>query len=120
MNCKICNQVIGFHYFKNVNEKLRREQLCFNCNYWNEKVAIKDNPNVVRVDGVQYVIGTGNEPISSFRGFGGRKFEIEFFDGWVVETTDLWCNGTIPFYFKNLLPDNAKFIKQKKFYELLK
>jgi len=113
MNCKICNQVIGFHYFKDVNEQLRKEQLCFHCNFWNEKVAIKDEPRVVRIDGVHYSIGVENENIRSFRGFGGRYFKIEFFDGRIVETTNLWCQGTISVYFKHLLPDNAKFILLK-------
>lgn len=112
MNCKICNNIIGFHYFKDINKKLRKEQLCFNCNYWNEKVEIKDNPNAVRIEGVQYFIGIENTSIfaTPFRGCGGRYFKIKFFDDRIIETTNLWVNGKIPFNFKHLLTDNAKFI----------
>lgn len=85
---------------------------CFHVNYWNEKIEDKDNPKVVRIDGTQYYIGkeTGNH---GFKGYGGRKFKIKFFDGRIVETTSLWHNGDIPEEHKNMLADNAEFIQDE-------
>ena len=32
-------------------------------------------------------------------------------DGKVIETCDLWCQGTIPDSFSDKLPNNAEFIQ---------
>lgn len=41
---------------------------------------------------------------------GGRKFHIQMHDGQVIETTELWHQGTIPEHFRERLPDNANFL----------
>jgi hypothetical protein len=79
--------------------------------FWQSKVEIKDNPNVVRINGVHYFIGDEGSK-SSFRGFDGEKFRIKFNDGREVETTNLWYNGSIPKNYLKELPDNAIFIKE--------
>jgi hypothetical protein len=44
------------------------------------------------------------------RGFGGRRFYIEFFDGRRAETTNLMHQGTIPARWRERFPDNARFL----------
>ncbi|GGY88793.1 hypothetical protein CP967_31265 [Streptomyces nitrosporeus] len=61
----------------------------------------------VVVDGQHYSIGPGNSG-----GFGGRRFDIEFFDGRKVTTHDLWSQGTIPPKHRERYPDNARFAPQ--------
>jgi hypothetical protein len=64
-------------------------------------------PRRVVVDGKHYVIGSGGNG-----GFGGRRFDIEFFDGRRVTTHDLWSQGTIPPKHRKRYPDNARFAPQ--------
>lgn len=70
-----------------------------------EKHKISDNWAVI--DGVHYTIGDGK---SFPKGFSGQHFTIEYFDGRIVETDDLWLNGTIDPEWKDQFPNNAKFL----------
>jgi len=108
--CKECGKREELCWNKKTNDTLTKYQLCFNCNFWREKIVIKDRPKVARIGGNHYLIGMENEPPLMFRGFGGDKFTILFNDGQEVTTTNLWHQGTIPEHFKDRLPDNAKFV----------
>ena len=108
MKCVICKKEIEKSSFSN---DILCSTECFHTHLWDERVAAGYNPNIVRIDGVQYYIGKENIKSSS-RGFGGTKFIIKFNDGREVTTTNLWHNGKIPESHKRLLPDNAKFIKE--------
>ncbi len=59
------------------------------------------------IGGTCYVIGV--ETSKGPRGFGGRRFDIEFFDGRTVTTTDLWYQGVVSPKWRERLPDNARF-----------
>lgn len=107
MNCIICGKEIKKSSYTNA---ILCSSECFHINFWNEKVEGKDDPRVVRIKGEQYYIGDENST-SYFRGCGGAKFKIRFFDDREVTTTNLWYNGTIPDSHKELLPDNAEFVK---------
>lgn len=111
-NCIICGKKEGGHYLQPIKDNLLKTNLCFSCNFWQNKVKIKNKSNTVRVDGKHYQIGS-KEPDtpSQFRGFGGRKFNIEFNDGRVESTNNLWCQGSIPERWQEQLPNNAKFLK---------
>ena len=105
MQCIICNKEIDKSRYSN---KILCSTECFMIDYWNDRV--KDiNPKVAIIKGEHYTIGNEKEK-GGFRGFGGRKFIINFFDGRIVETTNLWYQGVIPEDFKDSLPDNAQFI----------
>lgn len=107
MNCVICNKEIEKSSF---DHKVICSDECFYIDFWNDKVKIKDNPRTVRIDGKHYHISNENSE-NPFRGFGGHKNVIRFFDGREVVSTNLWHNGTIPESHRELLPDNAEFIK---------
>jgi hypothetical protein len=81
--------------------------------FWTEKVQIANDPRVARIDGKHYIIGDENDP-SYFRGFGGSRFTIKFFDGpnagKTITTTNLWYQGMIPDDFRDELPNNAEFL----------
>ncbi|WP_067184506.1 hypothetical protein [Microtetraspora niveoalba] len=64
----------------------------------------------VVVDNVHYLIGDGK---GSFQGFGGRRVDIEFFDGRKVTTTDLWHQGTVPPKWRHRFPNNARFVQRE-------
>lgn len=68
--------------------------------------------NILSLTGECYCLGTpvlSTKP-SSMLGHGGRRFTIRTFDGELIETNNLWCNGTVPSEFKDQLPDNATFV----------
>ena len=104
MNCIICNKEIKESEYTNT---ILCSSECWSADFWNQQVINKDDPKVVRIDGVQYRIGYENQ--DSFRGYNGRKFNIKLSNGDIIETTNLWHNGDIPDSFKELLPDNAEF-----------
>ncbi len=98
---------------ENLEQDLKWFGSCHSCTFWGEKLPIKDEPYVVRVDGRHYMIG--DEPLPGdnrkFLGYGGAEFRIKFFDGRTAVTHNLWHQGTIPEFFRELLPDNAEFTK---------
>ena len=47
---------------------------------------------------------------SGFRGFCGRRFDIELFDGETVTTTNLWEVKTVPPKWRERWPDTGRFV----------
>ena len=72
--------------------------------FWKETL---DDAAVI-VNGRCYHIGDEDSK-SPFRGFGGTPWIIEFFDGRVVYTTNLWDNGKIPPELG--IQDNARLLR---------
>lgn len=106
MKCVICGKEINESLFSNAVLCSRE---CFNDLYWSERVKDINNKNQVIIDNQLYYIEPENDP-SQFRGFGGQRFEIAFFDGRTVVTTNLWHNGTVPEKYRDILKNNAKFV----------
>jgi hypothetical protein len=65
----------------------------------------------VVVDHTHYIISLDTSS-HGFKGFGGRRWCITFFDGRTVTTNNLWCQGTIPPKWRERFPDNAEFLPQ--------
>jgi hypothetical protein len=106
MVCEICGKEIEKSYYSNA---VLCSTECFKINYWLEFVLKKNNKDMVRCNGTHYVIGDEDSK-SCFRGFEGKRFKVCFFDGRVIETTNLWCQGDIPKEFRKELKDNAVII----------
>lgn len=105
--CKECGKSYKGSWMDERARKLEEKQLCFNCSYWSDLIPVRNN--AVIVDGVHYMIGP--EDKGGMRGFGGRRFDVVFFNGKRITTTNLWHQGTVPDHFRNRLPDNARFIE---------
>ncbi|MBU1387812.1 MAG: hypothetical protein KKE62_06345 [Proteobacteria bacterium] len=105
--CEFC----GKSYSKTCSDEAYIENNCFDCSFWMEKIEMsaEDENRRVIVNGQHYRIG--NDDAGIYRGFGGRKFNILFHDGRVIETNNLWHQGTIPNRFREMLPDNAIFLQ---------
>lgn len=66
----------------------------------------------VVVGGEHYLLGDDKPDYpKAFKGFGGRRFAIEFFDGRKVTTHDLWHQGVVPPKWRERYPDNARFVQ---------
>lgn len=82
-----------------------RDKVCFTCAFWINKSEKKQDCVIEN-----RVYGPGNGlPPQQFLGMGGRRFDIEYFDGRKVTTFDLWSAGDIPEAFRDRIPDTAKF-----------
>jgi hypothetical protein len=91
----------------------RFKNLCENCDFWSEKLEIKDHKNVARIANEHYIIGSTKAAKGS-KGFGGMEVTIKFFDGREVSTDNLWHQGRIPIAWRKRLPNNAKFVDYEK------
>lgn len=109
ITCNICGkQEKPEKFAEKCAKNMLRKNLCFKCLFWDEKISIPDLKNAVRIDGDHFYIGL--ESSTGNRGYNGQRFKIKFFDGRKIITTNLWCQGKIPEYFRKLLPDNAEFV----------
>lgn len=105
--CTVCKAEGFSTSYMDCEEKRRmdRDGLCFKCAFWSLKTERK-HPTII--NGIFY--GPGNRTSGEFRGMGGRRFDIEYFDGRRITTFDLWCGGEIPDVWRDKLPDTAKFL----------
>lgn len=104
--CKCC----GKTYKKRHSPEAYLGNNCFDCSFW---LCKTDYPDYVAnrraiINGDHYMAYAETDGI--FRGSGGRRFIIQFFDGRIIETNNLWHQGTIPDRFRELLQDNAVFV----------
>ena len=77
-------------------------QECFNESFWRETL----DDTAIIIGGECYHIV---QMSSVFKGHGGRKFTIQFNDGKVIKTDNLWHNGVIPKKYN--VQDNAVFLQ---------
>ena len=98
---------------------LAEKQLCFDCDYWLTWIASGDEycgHRILRIDGVHFV-AWAEDSQSNMRGYGGREFQYRMLafpgdeddDTFVFSTRNLWCQGEIPYRFRDRLPDNARW-----------
>lgn len=107
--CCECGGKIALTFYDDVKRLLIEHCMCFSCNFWRKYMERKDDGKCIRADGKHYIAGNQTERTEpKYRGFGGDRWRISFFDGRVVETVDLWHQGTIPDHFRERMPDNAK------------
>lgn len=108
-NCKLCGKLEHAGYIEETQQRLLAKRMCFNCDFWHCMIAIKDEPNTVRVKGKHYQYLPDNPPGAFMTGFGGSRFDVKFHDGREVTTRNMWFQGEIPERFREALPDNACF-----------
>jgi hypothetical protein len=105
----IC-QCCGKTYIKNLDRDVYLGANCFDCSFWLRKTDYPEDISDKRVvvDGNHYMISAVTDTYP--QGFGGKLFIIQFFDGRIIKTNNLWSQGTIPDRFREMLPDNAVFL----------
>jgi hypothetical protein len=104
--CRCC----GKTYIKNLDRDVYLGANCFDCSFWLRKIDYTEDlaDRRVVIDGNHYMI---SEVKSTYpRGFNGELFIIQFFDGRIIKTNNLWSQGSIPERFRKMLPDNAIFL----------
>ena len=111
--CKHCGKEFKADAYMDFdNPKYSHKHYCFDCTFWLPKVDMKkaNDPTQVIVGGVHYRIcpETGRKGLGA--GHGGAKFYIKFFDGRVVTSSNLWCQGHIDSPWTDILVNNAEFV----------
>lgn len=112
VKCVVCGKEIEESRY--MGDAILCSSECFHVNFWNEKVAKYGNgtsgyaKTVAIVNGNHYIVKPDSSD-SFFQGHGGRQFKIEFNDGRIVQSKNVWHQGDIPDTHKHLLPDNAIF-----------
>ena len=110
--CKICGQYeANTDWNDEYTKMLDGHQMCFTCNHWRQQLEWdkeRGEHNWAIVNGHHYVLEPKAPKESPFKGFGGAKTLVKFFDGTVIECENLWHQGEIhnP-YWRELMPDNA-------------
>lgn len=83
-----------------------------NDEFW--EMQLTDRDRALVINGKHYRIGSGNGRSVQdvgFKGFGGRKFQIQMLDGSEpFDVDDLWFQGPIPAAHRDRLPDTARFV----------
>lgn len=114
MGCKSCgNPFASKGWCKPIPQELIGRHLCFHCNHYIHTIIPKrDSPGTCIVGHVFYSFDHTRPvvPHTPWLGHAGRTFGIQFNDGRLVTTNNLWCGGDIPEIFREALPDNARFI----------
>lgn len=94
--------------------RLRDRQLCFSCNFWEEKAEQLPGKYII-INHTLYS-DAGHQPNTnpSFLGFAGRLWHIQMNDGRTIVTNNLWTAGRMPHEYWERFPDNAKFVQEEK------
>lgn len=104
--CAICGEENFTTSYFPCKQKTMIDRLgiCFTCAHW-EVAAQEGCPTVIN----HMVYTPGTRTTGEFRGMGGRRFDIEYFDGRKITTVDLWCGGEIPERWRDRIPNTARF-----------
>lgn len=119
VHCEVCGKELEESGYMNANLchagvngqgiNIITDDDCFSIHLWRERVKTFDPNKHAIINGRWYTIGQEEGDKNGFgRGFGGYKFIIQFDDGRVVTSTNLWHGGKISSKFIEQLPNNAK------------
>lgn len=114
IKCKDCGKQHNENqWMESFAEELRKQQLCYSCHFWTEKLNLKEEAGriPVRIAGHHYTVVPDAPRGSPFQGYGGAKQTIKLADGRVIVTRNLWHQGEIPEHFRARMPDNAEMVE---------
>lgn len=91
-------------------QRMKQTGECFSCAFWELRAEV-GCPTVI--DNYVFTPGPRDKPWTDGgqgHGMSGRKFVIEYFDGRIITTYDLWGGGEIPERYRKRIPNTAKFL----------
>ena len=118
IRCSVCEKTEESIWNEETNEELATHNMCFNCNFWREKVSWLTNPDYLNrqtiVNGCHFMV---NESVLNgfMQGSGGTPYYIHYNDGRKVVSRNVWQQGDIPKLWKDKLKDNAVFVTKDNF-----
>lgn len=122
--CSMCGRPEKAMYIEPKGQQLKKNGLCFYCDFWVEK---RTRYNAEGRRGPMLVINGdgrsdgGSQPDNqnkAFMGFGGSRFHLyNLVTGELWTTNNLWSYGEVPDNFRAGMPDNAVYLTKEQ-YEL--
>lgn len=98
--CKTCGYPQMIEPGRTDMDKLEKAELCFHCNFWDEKIkSLKTNKNTYVLNG-QYLSDAGYSASNrNHLGFSGQEWFLYCLDGsGLVHTNNMWSAGKFPDY----------------------
>ena len=114
--CSKCQAPTVPAYSPPTGQQMIDRQLCFHCNYWEnkaEELRANANPRRIIIDHNIYMdAGYNKKDTRGYLGFGGREFRYRRVGSdEVILTNNLWSGGVLPPEYWPEFPDNAEFVK---------
>lgn len=108
--CRECSR----WYNQSLTMRHLRAGLCFNCDFWQDRVDEIGTRTHLVINGHHYSdCGPGKGD-----GFGGDRFVYQRLDEATPrETRNMWHQGTVPAHLRARLPDNARFLHNEPDWE---
>jgi len=119
-HCKLCGkkEYIDDYVDHTITSVMKKEQICYQCAFWKDKIE-HPNPNRIIVGHSYYIANPYvKRPMNRTKGMDGREFYIRMFDGTLIKTNNLWCQGKIPEHFQQNFPNTANFLSLMTFQKL--
>lgn len=114
VQCVECGEAQEACYGNGIGDNMVKRSLCFACLFWIEYIECQHEPDQVIIAGKHYVIGEENQQGNRrWRGYGGSPWMVRFHDGRSIRSTNLWFQGEIPERFRERMPDNAEFWRDR-------
>lgn len=111
LKCKICGKTEeSDNWVPSTRKELEDNHICFTCNHW-RNLYEHDKTNIHFIVNGEHYIPDNENSKSRFRGFGGALFVIQSLKGTITKSTNLWYQGKISQYWRELMPDNARFLQ---------
>ena len=112
--CHICGAPERATYVEERRRILLEHQICFTCSHWKELLpGYLSGKRFISKGGCYTPCADPGGP-DDFKGFGGRKFRFRVFAGpragEILETTNMWHQGTVSQWWRDQFPDNCEFL----------
>lgn len=122
--CSMCGRPEKAMYIEPKGTQLKKNGLCFHCDFWVEKRTLYNAQGrkgpllVINGDGRSDGGAQPDGQVRAFMGFGGSVFHLyNLVTGELWTTNNLWSYGEIPDNFRAGMPDNAVYLTKEQ-YEL--
>lgn len=113
--CSKCQAPTVPSYSPPTGQQMIDRQLCFHCNYWEnkaEELRTTTDPRRLIIDHYIYMDAGYSKDARSLLGFGGREFRYRRVGSdEVILTNNLWAGSVLPPEYWAEFTDTAEFVK---------
>ncbi|WP_158713507.1 hypothetical protein [Streptomyces sp. NRRL F-525] len=125
VSCTLCGRPDGSEPIHGIGARMRRDQVCYSCDWWRTCRRYRtlgdrddDGRRIVRAGGRHYMTWTpeqGPPPeIGESSAGPGTLYYVLLDDptATVIESGPYWMMGSIPDSLRDVLPDNARIVRE--------
>ena len=117
MDCLECGEKdFATCFMEPIKTELLDASLCHGCWFWAEYYREdRTSKRACVVDGTHYHISPSKHDNTQWNGCGGAWFYVQFGDGRLLKSNNVWVQGGIPEHWRSRHEDNAKFLTKESF-----